>query len=210
MSGGTSATAIYRMLATALEGRHAGGGILLDAGCGAGNLWPWVQARFAQYIGADAVRYSGLPATARFVEADLDHGIPLPDGMADVAVAVETIEHLDNPRAFMREIVRLTKPGGWVVMTTPNQLSLLSLLTLVVKQRFSAFQDVHYPTHRTALLEVDLRRIAAECGLTEVMVRYSQEGRIPGTARHYPGFLSRLFPRALSDNVLLVGRAPSR
>jgi len=33
-------------------------------------------------------------------------------------------------------------------------------------------------------------------------------GRVPGTARHWPRHLSRLFPRALSDNVVLIGRTP--
>lgn len=205
LSGGTSAVAIYRMVARALEGRHPGGGTLLDVGCGMGNLWPWVQTHFQRYLGADVVRYPGLPAAAEFVPADLDRGIPLPDAVAEVVAAVETIEHLENPRAFVRELARLAKPGGWVVITTPNQLSLLSLLTLVGKQRFSAFQDVHYPAHRTALLEVDLRRIVEECALTETVVRYSEEGRIPLTARHYPRPVSRLFPRALSDNLLVMG-----
>jgi len=205
LSGGTSAPAIYRMVVAALDGRHHDGGTLLDVGCGAGNLWPWIHTRFQRYLGADAVKYPGLPTATEFVYGDLERGVPLPDAVAEVVVAVETIEHLDNPRAFVRELVRLTKPGGWVVITTPNQLSLLSLLTLIVKKRFSAFQDADYPAHRTALLEVDLRRILTECGLTEVAVRYTQEGRVPLTAYHYPRALSRLLPRALSDNVLLVG-----
>jgi len=104
--------------------------------------------------------------------------------------------------------VRLSKPGGWVIVTTPNLLSLLSLLTLVVRHRFAAFQDVDYPAHRTALLEVDLRRIAAECDLTDVGIMYSHEGRVPLTRWHYPKFLAKLFPRALSDNLLLIGRKP--
>ena len=54
---------------------------------------------------------------------------------------METIEHLENPRAFVRKLVRLAKPGGWVVVTTPNQRSLLSLLTLMTKGKFSHFQD---------------------------------------------------------------------
>ena len=61
------------------------------------------------------------------------HGTRLPDGWADVVTALEVIEHLENPRAFCRELARVAKPGGWVVVTTPNQLSLLSLLSLVVK-----------------------------------------------------------------------------
>jgi len=79
-------------------------------------------------------------------------GIPLTDSSADVVSAIEVIEHLENPRAFMWKLVRLTKPEGWVIVTTPNQLS---LLTLFVKHRFLAFQDVDYPAHLTALLEID-------------------------------------------------------
>lgn len=209
-SQGTSDEAIYRMVTRVLPERHAHGGVLVDVGCGTGQLWSYVHEYFARYVGVDAVRYQDFPSGADFYSIDLDTGnTSLPDGYADVVAAVETIEHLENPRAFMRELVRLAKPGGWVIVTTPNQLSLLSLLTLVVKHRFSAFQDVHYPAHLTALLEADLRRIAAECGLTEVQIDYSLRGRLVLTPWHYPRFLARLCPRSLSDNLLLVGRKPN-
>ncbi len=209
-SHGTSDAAIYGMVAKALEERGIAGGTLVDVGCGAGQLRPFVQPGFTRYIGVDVVRYEDFPAEAEFTQVDLDTGrVSLPDASADVVAAVETIEHLENPRAFMRELVRLVRPGGWVVVTTPNQLSLLSLLTLTLKKRFSAFQDVHYPAHLTALLEVDLRRIAGECGLVDCAVVYSREGRIVLTPWHYPKFLARMFPRALSDNVLLIGRKSS-
>ena len=100
------------------------------------------------------------PASTSFPRTSTGCRCRLADQFADVVAAVEVVEHLENPRAFCRELARIVKPGGWVVVTTPNQLSLLSLLTLVVKQRFSAFQDVSYPAHITALLETDLRRIA--------------------------------------------------
>jgi 2-polyprenyl-3-methyl-5-hydroxy-6-metoxy-1,4-benzoquinol methylase len=207
-SGGISNNAIYAMVARALGARKASG-VIVDVGCGNGHLQPSLGDSFSDYIGVDAVRYDDFPAAAEFCRANLDAlPVPLPDGCADVIVAVETIEHLENPRALMRELVRLAKPGGWVVVTTPNQLSLLSLLTLALKHRFAAFQDVHYPAHITALLEVDLRRFAAECGLTEVEIDYSGEGRFVLTPYHYPQFLSRIFPRALSDNVLLIGKKP--
>jgi 2-polyprenyl-3-methyl-5-hydroxy-6-metoxy-1,4-benzoquinol methylase len=205
---GISEAVIYRMIASALEERkQSDGGVLVDVGCGAGNLWPHLRHLFDSYIGVDAVQYEAFPVEAEFHQVDLDTGqASLPDECADVVASVETIEHLENPRGFMRELLRLVKPGGLVIVTTPNQLSLLSLLTLVIKQRFSAFQEVHYPAHLTALLEIDLRRIAAECGLREVAIKYSLQGRLVLTPWHYPRQLGRLFPRALSDNVLLVGR----
>lgn len=181
--------------------------MLVDVGCGAGQLWSFLRTRFDRYIGVDLIRYEGFPAGGEFHSTDLTScHLPLPDLGADVVTSVETIEHLENPRAFARELVRVAKPGGWVVITTPNQLSLLSLLTLLVKKNFNAFQDVHYPAHLTALLEVDLRRIASECGLTDVSIIYSHEGRLMLTPWHYPQALARVFPRALSDNLLLIGR----
>lgn len=209
LSRGTSDDAIYRAVATCLAGRHPGGGILLDVGCGTGALRPYLGERFGRYEGADAVRYEELPTEAAFHRIDLDSGrVPLPDGYADVVTAVETIEHLENPRAFARELTRLAKPGGWVVVTTPNQLSLLSKFTLLLRNEFNAFRAGSYPAHLTALLEIDLRRIACECGWADTAIGYSCSGRIPGTGRHWPRGLSRLLPRSLSDNVLVVGRKP--
>lgn len=206
---GSSGDAIYRMVAEAVAERHSGGGTLLDVGCGSGRLWPWLKDRFDRYVGVDAVRYDGFPADGEFHAADLDRGeVPLPDASADVVAAVETVEHLENPRAFVRTLVRLARPGGWVMVTTPNQLSLLSRATLLARGEHNAFSDGQYPAHITALLEVDLRRIAGECGLKEVAVRYSESGRLVLTGAHYPRWLSRLWPRGLSDNVLLAGRKP--
>ena len=209
LSGGTSGTAIHDAVARELAGRPPGG-VLVDVGCGAGDLWAVVAAGFDRYVGVDAVRYAGFPVAGEFVALDLDAGrAPLPDGVADVVAAVETIEHLENPRAFVRELTRLCKPGGWVLVTTPNQHSLLSTLTLVAFGEFNAFRAGSYPAHLTALLAVDLRRIAAECGLTGVRIAYTESGRVPGTARAFPAALSRRLPRLLSDNVLLVARKPS-
>ena len=209
LSRGTSGDAIYRMVAAAVAEHVAPGGTLLDVGCGTGALWPHLRPRFGRYVGVDAVRYDAFPADGEWVAADLDAGdVPLPDGCADAVVAVETIEHLENPRAFMRTLLRLARPGGWVFVTTPNQLSLLSRATLLARGEHNAFRDASYPAHITALLEVDLRRIAAECGLLDVEVRYSGSGRLALTGAHYPRWMSRMWPRGLSDNVLLAGRRP--
>jgi len=184
-------------------------GTLVDLGCGTGQLHAQVRDVVSRYIGVDVVRYEGFPDEAQFVRCDLESGpVPLPSGSADVATAVEVIEHVENPRALVRELTRLVRPGGWVAVTTPNQLSALSLATLVVKHQFSQFQDGSYPAHLTALLEVDLRRIAQESGLVDAACAFSLQGRVPLTARHWPAPVARLFPRAASDNVLMIARRP--
>ncbi|MDY3558314.1 class I SAM-dependent methyltransferase [Gemmata sp. JC673] len=209
---GTSGAAIYQLVARVLAARHSGGGTVVDVGCGRGELYAYIKDRFGAYAGTDVLRYDGFPDGAAFHLTDLDSGrVALPDAAADCVVAVETIEHLENPRAFARELVRLVKPGGWVAVTTPNQLSLLSLMTLLVLGEFNGFRERPglYPAHITALLEIDLRRIFRECGLVDVAVEYTQSGRIPGTRWHWPKWASRLLPRRLSDNVLVVGRRPA-
>lgn len=208
---GTSGDAIYRMTERAVAARHAGRGTLVDVGCGAGRLWPFLRARFDRYVGVDVVRYDGFPEDGEFHALDLDRGdVPLPDGTGDVVCGVETIEHLENPRAFVRLLVRLAKPGGWVIVTTPNQHSLLSKGTFLLRGEHVHFQDSSYPAHITALLEADLRRIATEAGLTEIAVEYSASGRVPGTGSHWPSLLSRTWPRGFSDNLLLAGRRAGR
>jgi 2-polyprenyl-3-methyl-5-hydroxy-6-metoxy-1,4-benzoquinol methylase len=197
---------IHALVASLLAARNAGG-TLADVGCGTGDLWRATRDRFARGIGVDAVRYPELPQDIAFEQADLDRDrLPLGDAAADVTAAVEVIEHLENPRAFVRELARITKPGGWVVVTTPNQLSLLSLLTLATKGQFSAFQQSDYPAHRTALLEIDLRRIAEESGLVDVEIAFTRWGRLPLCGWHYPAAFAARAPRRLSDNVAMIGR----
>jgi SAM-dependent methyltransferase len=199
---------VYRLAERAVRTRHPGGGVLADVGCGTGALRTVCGGLFDRYIGIDLVRYDELPEEVEFLQADLDTGrAPLADGAADVVVSVETIEHVENPRAFFRELVRLVRPGGWVAVTTPNQLSLLSKLSLLLTNQFPAFKEAPglYPAHLTALLEIDLIRMARECGLSDIAVLYSNRGRFPGTPLHWPawlGFRGRLF----SDNILVAAR----
>ena len=205
-SEGHSADPILAMVLRILEAEGARGD-LLDVGCGRGDLFRRLTPAFTSYTGVDLVRYEGFPdaPAARFRSGDLNQRLPVDDGSADVVVSIETIEHLENPRALFRELVRAARPGGLLLVTTPNQLSLLSKLSFLVKDRHGAFQAVHYPAHITALLPSDLSNIGEELKLDRGRIVYSDDGRMPGTARHWPaGLGGRLF----SDNVAYVARRP--
>ncbi|WP_210420094.1 class I SAM-dependent methyltransferase [Aquisphaera giovannonii] len=208
-SGGTSTGPAYLMAVRALNDYGKTGGLLVDVGCGKGKLWSHVSGMFSDYIGADVIRYDGYPDSLKFVKVDLDTGgVQLPSDHADTVASLETIEHLENPRSFVRELVRLAKPGGVVLVTTPNQQSVISLLCLHLRGHYRFFKEGpgHYPAHITALLELDLRRIAQECGLVDVKIYYSNLIQIPRTVRRLPGiFRGRLF----SDNIAVIGRKPA-
>ena len=205
---GQSGDAIYSAALTGLR-RRAARGAVVDVGCGTGRLRSLLSGLATSYVGVDAVRYDGFPLDAPFLAGDLNREpIPVADASADIALSLETIEHLENPRAFCRELVRVTKPGGWLLVTTPNQRSLVSLGALLLKEHFSAFRDSSYPAHQTALLDTDLRRIAAENALQDIDIEFTCAGRLPLSGAYYPRAVSRAFPRSLSDNVLLFARKP--
>lgn len=205
-SGGISTSPVYAMVRRILTERGIRSGVLLDVGCGTGALQPFVGDCVDAYVGADVVRFPDYPDSLDFHFVNLDaQQVDLPAAAADIVVSAETIEHLENPRALWRELTRLARPGGLVIVTTPNNLSLLSKACLVLKNQFVMFQDRDYPAHITPILEIDLVRMARECGLTDITVHYSGRGRMPGTPWHWPAWLG-LRGCAFSDNVAIAAR----
>lgn len=204
---GASSDLLY-VRAGEILGARGGKGRVADVGCGQGRLFGALQG-VESYVGLDLLRFDNFPADLEFRPVDLDRDpLPLRDAECDAVIALETIEHVENPRRFVRELRRVTRPGGLVLLSTPNQRSVLSLAALLTRGEHGAFQSADYPAHITALLEVDLRRIATECGLTAVEIAYSRRGRMPLTGRHYPAAISRAFPRLCSDHIFLVAATP--
>ena len=66
------------------------------------------------------------------------------EGEFDAVVAVEIIEHLENPRHLIRKAFALLKPGGTVLVTTPNINNPKSLAEFVWTGRFALFLPRHY------------------------------------------------------------------
>jgi SAM-dependent methyltransferase len=88
--------------------------VILDLGAGT-HVW---RARDTQIIGVDRIRRNRCSNSGDFLLCDLNRGIPLRSKTVDYAVAVEVIEHLENPRLFLREIQRLVKKKA--IVTCPN------------------------------------------------------------------------------------------
>ncbi len=100
---------------------------ILDVGAGEGYF-----CRRLKDLGY-AVEACDVPAAdfkcpdVPFVPVDLSRPpMPIPDDQYDCVVAIEVVEHMENHFQFMRELIRVTKPGGRIIVTTPNVLSFSS------------------------------------------------------------------------------------
>lgn len=120
------------------------GGRLLDVGCGPGLLLEEARRRGYTVAGCDvsawAVEYArqrGLDARAGLLEA-----LAYPTASIDVALANHTLEHVPDPLPFLREMGRILKPDGLLVIGVPNFGSLMSA---VMRERWHALlPDQHY------------------------------------------------------------------
>lgn len=212
LSQGTSNDAIYKMALRNLPDISTAQS-LLEYGSGTGNFIKLLlHNKFAaDMTGVDIMsRPRDLPEIVKWVEVDLNLPVPLEPSSFDVIVALEVIEHLENPRAILREITRLLAPGGCFILTTPNQESIRSLLALLIKGHFVAFTDNSYPAHITALLKKDLERILTESGLIIEAWDYTNDGGLPKAPAYKWQQLSfgLLRGRWFSDNILVRARKP--
>src|SRR5262249_48608603 len=106
-------------------GRPPGQGRALDLGAGRGELSTRLSALGYRVVAVE--RYiPQFEAKVPVVDADLNQPLPFEDACFDVAMAVEILEHLENPRSFLRELSRVLRPGGTAIVSTPNLTSLLS------------------------------------------------------------------------------------
>lgn len=104
---------------------------LLDVGCGNGYLLTQLAERIdAHLYGVDVYRLETEKWT--YEMADLTKGLPFDDGSFDVVILGEVIEHVPDPDFLLEEIWRTLRPGGKVIVTTPNLASWANRLLLLV------------------------------------------------------------------------------
>jgi SAM-dependent methyltransferase len=183
---------------------------VLDLGCGTGELGAAIRPAYRGILdGMDVVRHDGFKELSydSFTLLDLDRPGSQESPAYDLVFAIEVIEHLENPRAFVRYAVRLLKPGGTLVVTTVNVLTLTSVANLIVQGAFREFRDGlgMYPAHITPVTPVDAGRILREAGLDEVAIAFTNDGRVP----YWDLSFQQLLPlrgQWFSDNYRAIGR----
>ena len=101
--------------------------VVLEVGCGSGNLLfegPRLPARTVVGVDASlaALRFCISRRRDSHVHFSRAAGerLPFRDHSVDLVILVEVIEHLPEPALTLREVARVLRPGGRLVMTTPN------------------------------------------------------------------------------------------
>lgn len=200
-SAGSSSEPIYEMAHRVVQSwRLDRSSLAVDVGGGSGNFARRLASEFDCVHIVDH-EVSTTPSALTYIAGDLNQRWPVRDGAYDIAVALEVIEHIENPRHFMREMFRILKSDGRCLITTPNQLSLSSKICLVVRDQFRDFSDNCYPAHITALVKQDLVRIAKETGLEVCAIVYTDDGRIPFSRHSWQSMLPFLGGKWFSDNI---------
>ncbi len=168
----------YHQLFTDFVARQATqwrGKRILDLGCGSGRLSVFF-AKHNTVTGID-VQNNVRGAHANFTFHQLDaEALPFADNCFDVVVSFDVIEHVEGDLRFMKETSRVLKPGGHLLLGTPN------------KDRFShqlrhlIGRSVRYPlylgvdpvmgllVHLREYTAADLRQLAGKAGFQDVEV----------------------------------------
>ena len=137
------------------------------SGCGQRGVISPLAGRFA-VKSADVVSEGfRLHGTIPFHHADFNTSFHENLGKAfDAATALEIIEHLENPRHFLRECMALLKPGGTLILSTPNIDTPRSILRFLTRGHFRQFDDMDYNTsgHITPLSQWQLEKMVQESG----------------------------------------------
>jgi 2-polyprenyl-3-methyl-5-hydroxy-6-metoxy-1,4-benzoquinol methylase len=109
--------AILRRILPPLQGKR-----VLDLGCAKGTLSHFLRREGGVWISAD-LDMSNLRAAAALLGENVVQVsapvLPFRDEAFDGIVSLDFIEHIHEDRALVREMFRLTRPGGWLVLSTP-------------------------------------------------------------------------------------------
>jgi 2-polyprenyl-3-methyl-5-hydroxy-6-metoxy-1,4-benzoquinol methylase len=104
----------------------AAGARILDAPCGSGALAAALAERGFATVGADVDTEAAAMLGPAFSQVNLNESLPWKEQSFDAVFSTEGIEHLENHFSFLREICRILKPGGVLLLTTPNITALRS------------------------------------------------------------------------------------
>ncbi len=145
---------------------HKPGGTVIEIGFGNSQGMAFLREAGWQVRGVefDAVCISSAKALGfEAVQGDFASGL-FDEGSADAVVASHAIEHVPDPGAFMAEAHRVLRPGGYLVLRTPNAAS------RDARRSGAAWRGLEVPRHLTIHTPASLAALARHAGFDSVKV----------------------------------------
>jgi 2-polyprenyl-3-methyl-5-hydroxy-6-metoxy-1,4-benzoquinol methylase len=136
------------------------GARILDAPCGSGALAAALAERGFTAVGADLDTQAGALLGPAFSQVNLNESLPWKEQTFNAVFSTEGIEHLENHFSFLREICRILKPGGILLLTTPNITALRSRVRFFGSGFFGRDsrplnEAARHPLHHIGLISSD-------------------------------------------------------
>jgi len=92
-------------------------------------------------VDRDGAVFAVVGSGIAFIAGDLNGELPYPPAFFDLIVCVEGIEHLENPSHLLRSFARILKPGGRLIITTPNITSFASRIKFMLFGSYRYFNS---------------------------------------------------------------------
>jgi len=134
-------------------------GRVLDIPCGQGALSESLRKQGFEIFCGDYDRDNYRIKGGNFHRLDLNCKLPYKDETFDCVTSVEGIEHIENPHLLIREISRVLKVGGHLVITTPNIMNIKSRLYFLLRSYFTDFKHFPQPEDQRELLGLHINPI---------------------------------------------------
>ena len=150
---------------------------ILDAGCGIGNLIKrLLEDGFKNITGLDME--DSLKIKNPFIKADLNKELMLNEKF-DVIICQEVIEHLENPRHLLRELKKILRKDGIMILTTPNIFYWKARIYYPLKGIIWGFREEDYKVsgHITPITKYDFKRICNEENLRLIQITYNNSDK---------------------------------
>jgi len=141
-----------------LDERDLVGRTVLEIGCGRGGFAASLCRRGALVTASDfssaalelaRKEFSGL--AIQWMQADIQV-LPFADRTFETVVSCETIEHVPSPSRAVEELARVLRPGGHLVLTTPNYLGTMGAYRGYLRLRGRPFTEAGQPINQFTML----------------------------------------------------------
>jgi 2-polyprenyl-3-methyl-5-hydroxy-6-metoxy-1,4-benzoquinol methylase len=141
-----AAEGVHEKVLEYMEGLHRG--TVLDIPSGQGALSKGLEQMGFYAVLGDIARDNMLYRHGRCVQLDLHDPLPFRNKTFHYVTCIEGIEHIENPHHLIREFSRIIKKDGFLVITTPNIMTIKSRLRFLFYSYLDFFRYFGpVPTH---------------------------------------------------------------